>query len=176
MKRDAALFVIGAWVMGTVFMGVMATQNFYLIDRLLADGPVHAFNSVVASLGGGAAREFLRYVSSELNRLFFVGWGIVQIGMGFLLLWLVWNSDSRRVRRGAWVMLALALVLTVGLTPPIVSVGRALDFVPRDPRPPELMTFGLVHAAYSVTDFTKLILGLIVAFWIQRGRYEHLSN
>ena len=50
MKRDAALFVIGAWVMGTVFMGVVATQNFYLIDRLLADGPVHAFNSVVASL------------------------------------------------------------------------------------------------------------------------------
>ena len=170
MKRDAALFVIGAWVMGTVFMGVVATQNFYLIDRLLADGPVPGFNSVVASLGGDSAREFLRYVSSEVNRLFFIGWGIVQIGMGALLVWLVWKSESRRVRTGAWVMLALAVVLTMGLTPPIVSVGRALDFVPRDPRPSELTTFGLVHAAYSITDFAKLGLGLVVAFWIQRKR------
>ena len=70
-KRDAALALIGAWVMGSIFMAVVATQNFYLIDRLLAVGLVQGFNDVVASLGSDVAREFMRYVSSELNRLFF---------------------------------------------------------------------------------------------------------
>ena len=155
--------------MGTIFMAVVATQNFYLIDRLLASEPAHGFNAIVASLGSDAAREFLRYVSSEVNRLFFVGWGLVQIGMGALLLWLVWNSESRGVRVGSLVMLILAVLLTAGLTPPIVSIGRALDFVPRDPRPAELATFGLFHAAYSIVDFAKMGLGLVVALWIQRS-------
>jgi len=154
--------------MGTIFMAVVATQNFYVIDRLLAAGLVDGFNKVIVSLGHDVAREFMRYVSSELNRLFFVGWGIVQTAMGALLLWLVWRSDSRRVRLGALAMFVLAVILTAGLTPPIVSVGRALDFVPRDPRPPELTTFGLIHAAYTLVDFAKLGLSLLVAFWIQR--------
>ncbi len=169
-KRDAALALVGAWVMGTVFMAVVATQNFYLIDRLLAAGSVEGFNNVIALLGQDVAREFMRYVSSELNRLFFVAWGIVQTAMGALLLWLVWRSQSQRVRVGALVMFILAVVLTAGLTPPIVSVGRALDFVPRDPRPEELTTFGLIHAAYTLIDFAKMGLGLVVAFWIQRNR------
>ena len=167
-KKDSALVLIGAWVMGTIFMAVVATQNFYVIDRLLAAGLVEGFNKVIVSLGNDVAREFMRYVSSELNRLFFVGWGIVQTAMGALLLWLVWRSDSRRVRLGALAMFVLAVILMAGLTPPIVSVGRALDFVPRDPRPPELTTFGLIHAAYTLVDFAKLGLSLFVAFWIQR--------
>ena len=162
------MVLIGAWVMGTIFMAVVATQNFYVIDRLLGTGLVEGFNNVIVSLGHDVAREFMRYVSSELNRLFFVGWGIVQTAMGALLLWLVWRSDSRRVRLGALAMFLLAVILTAGLTPPIVSVGRALDFVPRDPRPPELTTFGLIHAAYTLVDFAKLGLSLCVAFWIQR--------
>ena len=168
-KRDAALALIGAWVMGSIFMAVVATQNFYLIDRLLAVGLVQGFNDVVASLGSDVAREFMRYVSSELNRLFFIAWGIVQIGMGALLLWLVWHSESKRVRVGACAMCILAVVITLGLTPPIVSVGRALDFVPRDPPPPELNTFGLIHAAYSLVDIAKTGLSLLVAFWIHRN-------
>ncbi len=169
-RRDAALALIGAWVMGTIFMAVVATQNFYLIDRLLATGSVQGFNEVTAALGNDVAREFMRYVSSELNRLFFVGWGVVQAVLGALLLWLVWHSDSRRVRVGALSIFILALVLAIVLTPLIVSVGRALDFVPRDPRPPELTTFGFLHAAYTLVDFAKLGLGLVIAFWIQRTR------
>ena len=149
-------------------MAVVATQNFYLIDRLLAVGLVEGFNNVTESLGNDVAREFMRYVSSELNRLFFVGWGMVQTAMGALLLWLVWRSQSRRIRLGALTLFILAVVLTAGLTPPIVSVGRALDFVPRDPRPPELSTFGLIHAAYTLVDLAKLSLCLFVGFWIQR--------
>ena len=167
MKRDVALFLVGAWVMGTISMALVATQNFYTIDRLLEALPHPVFGEIVSSLGSSSAREFLRYLSSELNRLFFVGWGVAQIGVGVVISWLLWKQDAR-VRWGALAMLTLALVLTLLLTPPILSVGRGLDFVPRDPAPSELTTFGMLHAAYTVLDFIKLGLGFVVAFWIHR--------
>ncbi len=53
-------------------MGVVATQNFYTIDRLLESVPNETFGQVVDSVGVARSREFMRYQSSELNRLFFL--------------------------------------------------------------------------------------------------------
>ena len=63
-------------------------------------------------------------------------------------------------------MLAIVLFLTAALTPPIVSVGRSLDFVPRNPPPPELRKFGLLHAAFTVATFINIVLGILVTIWI----------
>jgi hypothetical protein len=176
MKRDAALFFLGAWILGLLAMAAVAMQNFYTIDTLLETLPNPAFARGVEVLdsasdadGVPTARELLRYLSSELNRLFFWGWGIAEVGLGLLVVWLLWDGPQRRVRWAGVAMLVLAMVLTFGLTPPIVNVGRALDFVPRDPSPPQLATFGLYHAAYSVIDGVKLVLGLLMVFWIARG-------
>jgi hypothetical protein len=169
MRRDAAIFCLGAWIMGTVFMGVVATQNFYTIDRLLEAVPNETFGEVVDSVGPGRSREFMRYLSSELNRLFFLAWGFAQIGIGGAVVWLVYPvTRSRRIRLGALAMLVLVVLLTLGLTPGILSVGRALDFVPRDPSPPLLATFGLLHAGYTLLDLIKLGLCGAVAFWLHR--------
>ena len=170
-------------------MGVVATQNFYTIDRLLESVPNETFGQVVDGVGAvrsrefmrylsselnrlffvSWAREFMRYLSSELNRLFFVSWGLAQIGIGAALLWLVYPmTPARRIRRGALAMLVLVVFLTLGLTPGILSVGRSLDFVPRDPAPAALATFGLLHAAYTLLDVIKLGLGGFVAFWLHR--------
>ena len=65
-------------------------------------------------------------------------------------------------------MLAIAVVLTVVVTPPIVSVGRSLDFVPRDPPPPSLTTFGILHAAYTSLEMLKAGMGVYAAWWICR--------
>ena len=172
MKRDAVLFLLGAWLLGLVGMGVVAMQNFYTIDHLLDTLPNSTFARGVEALDtheGLAAREFLRYLSSELNRLFFWSWGLAQVGIGGMVTWLVWSFPERRNRWAAIAMLALTVALTFGVTPPIVGIGRELDFVPRDPAPPELATFGLLHAAYTIGDGVKLVMGLIMAFWIVRG-------
>ena len=66
--RGWAVFCMGAWLMGTVFTAIVATQNFYTIDRLLAAQPNTAFTAAVDKLGHQEARELLRYLSSELNR------------------------------------------------------------------------------------------------------------
>jgi hypothetical protein len=173
MKRDAALFLLGAWMLGTIAMALVALENFYTVDRLLNTLPNATFERGVHSLDaadGGSAREFLRYLSSELNRLFFMAWGVAEVALGSVLVALVWALPDRRLRWAVVGMLGLTVVLTFLVTPSIISVGRGLDFVPRDPAPPELSTFGLLHAAYTIGDAIKLAMGLGVAFWISRKR------
>ena len=130
VKPRAATFCLGLWVMGTVCISVVATQNFYTIDRLLADGGHPSFAEGVGQLGAPAARDLLRYLSSELNRLFFAYWNLFQIPLGGVTLWLVLGlSGDRRLRWMVGAMLAIALALTTVVTPPIVSIGRGLDFL-----------------------------------------------
>ena len=80
------------------------------------------------------ARNLLRYLASELNRLFFQLWNLAQLGIGGAALWLLWGvPDASRLRVMVVGMLAVVVFLTVWVTPEILAVGRSLDFVPRDP-------------------------------------------
>ena len=169
MKPRAAMFCLGIWVMGTVCISVAATQNFHTIDRLLAAGGHPSFADGVDQLGAPAARDLLRYLSSELNRLFFQSWNLFQIPLGGVTLWLVLGpAGERRLRWLVGAMLAIALALTVVITPPIISIGRGLDFLPRDPPPPSLATFGILHAAYTSLEMLKAALGASAAYLICR--------
>src|SRR5262249_8828385 len=140
VKQRWALVLVGAWIAGSIWTSVVATQNFYTIDRLLAASPNASFSSVVQRLGQPEARDLLRYLSSELNRLYFRIWNVAQIGIAALTLWLIAGRTPRDVRLGrartlVVGMLSVVVLMLVYLTPQIVSIGRSLDFVPRDPVP-----------------------------------------
>jgi hypothetical protein len=55
------------------------------------------------------------------------------------------------------------------LTPQIVSLGRSLDFVPRDPAPPGMQKFWILHAAYTSLEMVKLLVGFVAAWWIVKS-------
>lgn len=168
--RSWAILCIGAWLTGTVLVAVVATQNFYTIDRLLQAKPNPAFVEVINKLGQTETRDVLRYLSSELNRLYFQYWNIAQLAIGMLALWLVVKiPGATRAKWAIVAMLGIVLFLTVLITPGILSVGRDLDFVPRDPPPPQLRTFGLLHATYTVLDGVLLILGVLVTLWLPKN-------
>ena len=169
IRAHAALFCLGAWVMGTVCVSIVAMQNFYTIDRLLA-GPGHeAFAGFVEDAGGEAARNVLRYLSSELNRLFFQLWNAAQFAIGGAALWLVWSlPGARRLRALLAGLLLLLAFLTFWVTPQIIEVGRSLDFVPRDPPPPSVATFGILHATYTMLELFKGAAALGAAVWVVR--------
>ena len=104
--------------MGTVCVSVVATQNFYTIDRLLADAGHPRFSEVVEQVGDVEARDFLRYLSSELNRLFFQYWNYAQFLIGGVAIWLVLRlPDSARLKWPLGVMLAILVVLTFVVPP-----------------------------------------------------------
>ena len=157
------------WLMGAVSMAVVATQDFYTIDRLLEAPPHPTFAADVQKLGHDAARDLLRYLSSELNRLFFQYWNLAQLAIGILALWLVVKlPGANKPNWGIVAMLAIAVFVTALITPRILSVGRSIDFVPRDPPPDGLRTFGLLHATYTVFDGVELILGILVTLWLTK--------
>jgi hypothetical protein len=95
VKQRWALAVMGAWIAGSICSAVVATENFYTIDRLLASSPNAAFTRVVQQLGQPQARELLRYLSSELNRLYFQMWNVAQIVLGGMALWLIAGSVTQ---------------------------------------------------------------------------------
>jgi len=163
VKQRLAVLCMAIWLTGTLWMVVVATQNFYTIDRLLAAKPNPSFVAAIEKLGDSETNFLLRYLSSELNRLFFQVWGLVQIGIGILALkFAAGLPNSSKPKWMIVAMLGITLLFAAIITPQIVSVGRSLDFVPRDPAPSQMRTFGLLHAAYTVLDGIKLILGIIV--------------
>jgi hypothetical protein len=170
VRQRWALVLVGAWIAGSICSSVVATENFYTIDRLLAGMPNQAFAKAVQQLGQPQARDLLRYLSSELNRLYFQLWNVAQIALGALTLWLIASRAGdprmRRATRTVVAMLAIVAVMLAYLTPQIVSIGRSLDFVPRDPAPPAMQTFWVLHAAYTSLEMLKLAAGCLVAFWL----------
>jgi len=172
MKHRWALVLVGAWMTGSICSSVVATENFYTIDRLLAASPNAAFSNAVQQLGQPQARDLLRYLSSELNRLYFFLWNVAQVGIGSLTLWLIASGHKdqliTRASRVVMAMMAVVVVMLAYLTPQIVAIGRSLDFVPRDPAPPAMQTFWILHAAYTSLEMLKLAAGFLVAFWLTR--------
>ena len=63
-------------------------------------------------------------------------------------------------------MLGIVVLMLAYLTPQIVSLGRSLDFVPRDPAPPGMQRFWILHAAYTSLEMLKLVVGLVVTWWM----------
>ena len=165
------MFCVAVWLAGSFFVAIVATQNFYTIDRLLTDSPNGVFRQAVdTKTTTPPVRELLRYLSSELNRLYFQYWNLVQLPLGVLTLWLV--SKLPNSKHATWqivAMLGFVLFLMLVVTPALLTIGRTLDFVPRDPAPPGLRTFGLWHAAYAVFTLINIVLGVLVTLWIQKS-------
>ena len=170
-----ATFLMGVWLMGTICTAIVAAENFFIVDPLLTARPNEVFASNVEKLGGAQkTHDLLYYFSSELNRLYFQYWNLAQLIIGIATLWLVVRVPASDKPKWTIVaMLGIVLFLTVLITPRIISVGRALDFVPRVPPPDGLRTFGLLHATYTVFDGILMILGILVTIWLVKGNEQH---
>ena len=159
--RAMMALLLGCILIGTILVGFVAAENFFVVDRILASPSPAEFHQKLTPLAEGDARVVLRFLSSELNRLYFRAWGGAEVILsGVLLILAVRSGSDRKLTIGAGVMLALSLFMTFYLATQLVEVGRAIDFVPRDPPPPEVRQFGMLHGAYSALDLGKLVLGI----------------
>src|SRR5688500_6870903 len=86
--RRLVCMLLGAWLAGSLWMFVTATQNFRTVDRLMHDPPPAA-TSMISRIGIANARTLLRFEASEMNRFYFDVWEWAQLALGiaaFLLL------------------------------------------------------------------------------------------
>jgi hypothetical protein len=159
--------LLGAWIAGSLFMILVATQNFRSVDRLLA-APGRA-GEQVEKMGRSEARTFLRYQVSEQNRWYFETWEKIQLALGVALLAAA-SRQSRLFVGLAALMFALLLAERFYMTPEIIRLGRLIDFVPQATSSPERDTFWRFHGAYSAVELLKLALGFFLSGRLIFGR------
>jgi hypothetical protein len=151
-------------------MWMVATQNFAVVERILA-ARSEGFAATASPLTPEQLRLVLRYQASEVNRRFFEGWGMIQPPLAVVVMLLAWRSGGgRRVVAATAVMLLITLLLQLYVVPETVRLGRVLDFLPRDPPPPEAAPFWRLHHTYTGLDMLKFVLGLGVAFVLIQQR------
>ena len=159
-----ACWLLGGWIAGSLFMILVATQNFRSVDRLLA-APAGAAPQI-ERMGRAEARTFLRYQVSEQNRWYFETWEKIQLALGLALLALTSRQGRLSVALAA-VMFALLLAQRFWITPEIVRIGRLIDFAPQAPERP---TFWMFHGVYSAVELSKLALGIFLSGRLIVGR------
>jgi len=151
-------------------MWFAATRSFSTVERVLKRAEPQ-FVETTKPLGDAPTRVVLRYMASEINRTLFWGYGTLQIGLGAILFLLLWRQTPRHAVDIGVVatMLALSVILTLVITPLLVSLGRGIDFVPRNPPPPVMPRFWALHGAFTGLDGVKLLAGIgLLIRWIFR--------
>jgi hypothetical protein len=156
--------------MSTLCMWFAATRSFATVERVLKRADPQFMEST-KPLGEDSTRVVLRYLASEINRALFWGYGVLQIALGAILLMLVWRQTPRpRGDMGVVVaMLAMSVILTLVITPLLVSIGRSIDFLPRNPPPPIMPRFWVLHRSFTALDGAKLLAGIaLLIHWMFR--------
>jgi Domain of unknown function (DUF4149) len=158
-----SIALLSLWVGWTLFMWFAATRSFRTADQVL-QSPPPAFSRIVQGLSPERTREVLRYLASEINRTYFRAYGWGQIALGSILLVLVWLKAPRDNFSLAMVagMLFIVVILTLGVMPQIIALGRHMDFLPRSPSPPDYRRFWKLHMTFTGLDGAKLLAGLVL--------------
>jgi hypothetical protein len=174
-----AAFLLGAWLLGTVFMVFVATQNFATVDRVLKSPPPEAYK-MIAGLGNDNARQLLRYLAGEENRYFFENWEVAQLILGGLLtVVLVFGVESRMLAGFSGAMLILTIFEHFKITPEMAWLGRSFDFLPWTAESLARDQFWKLHGAYSAIEIVKMLLAIVVAGFLfqlrQRRRKERVQ-
>ena len=161
--QGISIAILSLWLGWTLFMWFAATRSFRAADRVLKSPPPQ-FSRIVQSLSPENTREVLRYLASEINRTYFRAYGWGQIALGSVLLVLLLLKAPRDTFSLVVVagMLFIVLILTLGVMPQIIALGRNIDFLPRSPAPPDYQRFWKLHMMFSGLDTAKLLGGFVV--------------
>ena len=170
MKRVAPLllFLLGAWSCGTLFMWQTAIQNFAVAEAV-ASSAHEGLATAADGLVPGSLRTLVRYQASEVNRLFFSGWGWVQLGLATLSFLLAWVCRcGRAVVMLVGAMLLITVALAAYVVPETVRLGRLMDFAAEGALPQVEDMFWTLHHAYTGMDMLKFAMGLVAAVIVCR--------
>lgn len=168
MSRPLSLVVVGLWLGLLASSWILATVNFRQAERASsAAASPDDLNRRLGPLAPEDRRHAFRYLASEINRWMFRSWGLIQVGLGLVLLALAWRlGGAPRLLAGAALVLVAAQVAV--LAPMIAEVGRQIDFLAR-PLPPDLgRRFGIAHGGYVVVDLVKALALAAAAFVLVR--------
>lgn len=161
----AAALCLAALVGALLLSFWSATRNFAIADP--AASPETAKVLEMARVEGSQSREmFARYFASESNRALFAFLGPFQAALGLLAFALAFraarHAPARRTTRALLAAVAVVAVALAPLVPTMIELGRAIDFVPREPATPERAAFLRWHGLYMAGDAVLLLAALVL--------------
>lgn len=160
--------LLAAWLGATLAVGWAATGTFEVLSASRNPALARRLDPIEAP-----RREvLLRHAAGEVNRNLFRGWVRAQAGLAGLVFLAALMGAAPAPAGGRRWMLALAVLLAViamaqGLwfAPGLERLGRALDFADRAKEADAVRRFGLLHAAYTLSDLGKAVL-LAAGLWL----------
>jgi hypothetical protein len=133
-----AAFLLGALILGSLFMIFVATQNFAMADKL----------------GSSEAHAALRDMAGKLNQLFFVNWERAELILGIALLgFLAFGMRRRMPASVAGLIVILVSVQHFLVTPRMIAITQ--ENASGD--------FARLHATYGIMEVLKLLLAAALA-------------
>ena len=168
-----AAFLLGACILGSMFMAFVATQNFDTVDEILKN-PAPEAGKMILALGNDSARHLLRHVVGEENRRLFEAWELAEILIALALAATLFFGVNNRILTGvAGAIVILTLFEHVKITPELTWLGRSIDFIPWTAESLSRDQFWKLHTVYVVIEVAKLLLAVTlggVLFTMRRGR------
>jgi hypothetical protein len=156
-----AAFLLGCWLLGSLFITFVATENFNIVDAVLSSPPPEA-SKMIQTLGDQNARQLLRYLAGEENRGFFQDWELAQLALGTALVgFLLFGIEKRLLAVLAGAMLILTLFQHFKITPELDWTGRSIDFAPAESQARD--QFWKLHGIYSGIEVVKMLLAVTTA-------------
>jgi hypothetical protein len=170
-KTTTLVLVLGIWLGASILLLWVVGSSFPGVERAVQNNEKLAERAGFKP-GDAAAKKISVpwVVTGELNRQYFAGWNLGQLVLAGLAL----VCAARCRQRAAFLVLCFAglivLALTFWLAPEITATGRSLDFVPREPPPPQESRFMGLHRVYTGLEIAKVVL-LVLAVKLS-GREE----
>jgi len=170
-RRSAStVFVLGLWIGASIAVLGTVGYSFPGVERAMEENPLLAERAGFAPADVAAKKASALWVLvGELNRHYFRYFNRAQSVLAVLAALLA----ARFAGRGPFVLIviagALTLMLTLQFAPELTEQGRALDFVPRVPAPPDEARFLTLHRVYTALEATKLVCLAVAALLTARG-------
>ena len=162
--RRAAAFVLGAWIIGCLFMAYIDAEGPESIQTILSR-PTGDAARIVQTLGPEKTAALLRYHSYEQRRRYSETWGITQLFIGCgLIACLVYATRMNRLAIGLGAaMLVLAAFACFALAPEIHFLRRRIDLASWSG---DRARYLALQGTFFVVEMIKLGLGCCLAVYL----------
>jgi hypothetical protein len=167
--RRAITFLLGCWFATVTVVAINAGISFDVAE-IAAKTPPGELSRPLAMLTEFEARQFPRYIASEVNRAMFERFGLIELALVIAIaLTLFLHGYSRAATILAGVLFIMVCASSFLLTPQMVAQGRVLDFRPAEMFQDERARFANLHRLYGAFTLLRIACGSGIA-WIMLKR------
>ncbi len=163
--RRIACFVLGSWIVGSIFAIYIAAQSGSAIDPLLRFPPPEV-KKMVETLGIDQTRLLLTFHGAEQTARYLLAWGRIQLLFGVAVLFLLVRSTRhhRLTLAVCAAMIVFAAFSHLVLLPEINYLARGLTFA--SGWSGNRARYLALRGAFTLIEVLKLSLGCGLAGYL----------